>query len=101
VITGRNDFLVTTNLCEGLKHVISMYMYPPTSLRLVALTGVVCELFALTGVVSELFSINFDIHGSVHRSMTEWEIYFPLSLDNGRSPHGYIKPEAARTVWSF
>jgi len=30
----------------------------------------------------------------------EWEIHFPLSLDNGRSPHGYIKPEAAYTVWS-
>jgi hypothetical protein len=28
----------------------------------------------------------------------KWISHFPLSLDNGQSPHGYVKPEAANTV---
>jgi hypothetical protein len=31
---------------------------------------------------------------------TSTKNWFPPSLDNGRSPHVYIKPEAANTVWS-
>ena len=43
----RNDFRVTTNLCEGLKYVISMCMYFPTRVHLVALIGVVAVAILL------------------------------------------------------
>jgi len=46
----RNDFRVTTNLCEGLKYVVSMYMYFSTRVRLVALIGVVTVVILLASL---------------------------------------------------